>query len=85
MSIYTIGIGPGAPGGPLDAFLDALAEKNFGRTAAWMSEPLGDLNSVSSLCVARPRTSDGRGASPENHALRSSGRATPQASWQSTV
>jgi von Willebrand factor type A domain/HEAT repeats len=30
VSIYTIGIGPGEPGGPLDAFLDALAQKNFG-------------------------------------------------------
>jgi hypothetical protein len=30
VSIYTIGIGPGAPGGPLDSFLDQLAQKNFG-------------------------------------------------------
>ena len=30
VSIYTIGIGAGIPGGPLDAFLKTLAEQNFG-------------------------------------------------------
>jgi len=30
ISIYTIGIGPGEPGGPLDAFLDVLAKENLG-------------------------------------------------------
>jgi hypothetical protein len=29
-SIYTIGIGPGLPGGPLEVFLNALAEQNLG-------------------------------------------------------
>ncbi len=30
ISLYTIGIGAGIPGGPLDAFLQALAEQNLG-------------------------------------------------------
>jgi hypothetical protein len=30
VSIYTIGIGAGIPGGPLDLFLKTLAEQNFG-------------------------------------------------------
>lgn len=29
-SIYSIGLGPGEPGGPLDAFLRSLAEQNLG-------------------------------------------------------
>jgi hypothetical protein len=30
ISVYTIGIAPGPPGGPLDAFMRALAEENLG-------------------------------------------------------
>ena len=30
ISIYTIGIAPGEPGGPLDMFVKTLAEQNFG-------------------------------------------------------
>ena len=30
ISIYTIGVGAGIPGGPLDLFLKTLAEKNLG-------------------------------------------------------
>jgi hypothetical protein len=30
ISIYTIGIGAGIPGGPLDLFLKTLAEQNLG-------------------------------------------------------
>ncbi len=30
ISIYTIGIAPGQPGGPLDQFVETLAEQNFG-------------------------------------------------------
>ena len=30
ISIYTIGIAPGEPGGPLDSFMKALAEEDFG-------------------------------------------------------
>ena len=30
ISIYTIGIAPGEPGGPLDVFMKTLAEQNFG-------------------------------------------------------
>jgi hypothetical protein len=30
ISIYTIGIAPGEPGGPLDSFMKTLAEEDFG-------------------------------------------------------
>ncbi len=30
ISIYTIGIAPGPPGGPLDSFMKSLAEQNYG-------------------------------------------------------
>ena len=30
MSVYTIGIAPGPPGGPLDTFMKTLAEQDFG-------------------------------------------------------
>ena len=30
VSVYTIGICPGAPGGPLDTFMRSLAEQNLG-------------------------------------------------------